>query len=77
MIELNLIQHIVSHLELQIQDYVEVRNPMSRAQLLQVLSQIEERNSAKKAQGSSKNYYRKIRYWDVRRKSSYDRRNRN
>ncbi|GFV43057.1 hypothetical protein TNCV_1195481 [Trichonephila clavipes] len=77
MIELNLIQHIVSHLELQIQDYVEVRNPLSKAQLLQVLSQFEERYSAKKAQGSSKNYNRKRRYWDVRRKSSYDRRNRN
>ncbi|GFT58794.1 hypothetical protein TNCV_146961 [Trichonephila clavipes] len=50
---------------------------MSRAQLLQVLSQFEERYSAKKAQGSSKNYNRKRRYWDVRRKSSYDRRNRN
>ncbi|GFT58804.1 hypothetical protein TNCV_147021 [Trichonephila clavipes] len=77
MTELNLIQHIVRHLILQIQDYVEVRNRMSRAELLQVLSQFEERYSAKKAQGSSKNYNRKIRYWDVRRKSSYDRRNRN
>ncbi|GFV99911.1 hypothetical protein TNCV_5082701 [Trichonephila clavipes] len=77
MTELNLIQHIVGHLELQIQDYVEVRNPSSRAQLLQVLSQFEERYSAKKTQGPSKNYNRKRRYWDVRRKSSYDRRNRN
>ncbi|GFU82270.1 hypothetical protein TNCV_1863751 [Trichonephila clavipes] len=77
LIELNLIQHIVSHLELQIQDYVEVRNPLSRAQLLQVLLQFEESYSAKKTQGPSKNYNRKRRYRDVLRKSSYDRRNRN
>ncbi|GFV98592.1 hypothetical protein TNCV_1452781, partial [Trichonephila clavipes] len=32
--ELNLVQHIVSGLETQVQNYVEVRNPTTRAQLI-------------------------------------------
>ncbi|GFS77555.1 hypothetical protein TNCV_321071 [Trichonephila clavipes] len=45
MTELNLIQHIVSRLEPQVQDYVEVRNLSTRAQLIQVLSKFEERRN--------------------------------
>ncbi|GFT39770.1 uncharacterized protein TNCV_4869401 [Trichonephila clavipes] len=48
MTELNLIQHIVSRLEPQVQDYVEIRNPNTRDQWLQVTSELEERYSSRK-----------------------------
>ncbi|GFY22659.1 hypothetical protein TNCV_2179201 [Trichonephila clavipes] len=53
-----------------------LENPTSRAQLLQVISKFEERYSARETQGSRKNYNER-RYWDVRRNSPDDHRNRN
>ncbi|GFS97877.1 hypothetical protein TNCV_2018281 [Trichonephila clavipes] len=76
MAEQSLIQHIVNRLELQVLEYVEVRNPTTRAQFLQVISKFEERYSARKTQGSSKSYNER-RDWDAHRKSPDDRRNRN
>ncbi|GFV25786.1 transposable element Tcb2 transposase [Trichonephila clavipes] len=77
MTELCLIQHVVSHLEPQVQDYVEVRNPTTRAQLLLVISKFDERYSARETQGSSKNYNRERRDWHKLQRSPDDRRNRN
>ncbi|GFX96968.1 hypothetical protein TNCV_1997001 [Trichonephila clavipes] len=56
MMELNLIQHIVNRLEPQVLDYVEVRNPSTRAQLLQVISKFEERYLTRETWGSTKNF---------------------
>ncbi|GFW54073.1 uncharacterized protein TNCV_3828811 [Trichonephila clavipes] len=54
-----------------LENYVEVR-----AQLLQVISKFEERYSSWETQGSSKNYNRERRDWDVRWRSPDDHRNR-
>ncbi|GFX77315.1 hypothetical protein TNCV_5064421 [Trichonephila clavipes] len=75
MTEQNLFQHIVNRLKPQVLDYVEVRNPITRAQLLQVVSNVEDKYSARETQGSSNN--NEIRDWDARRRSPDDRRNRN
>ncbi|GFX16483.1 uncharacterized protein TNCV_22541 [Trichonephila clavipes] len=40
-----LVDHIFVHLEPQVQDYVEVRNPTTTAQLLEVLAKFEERGN--------------------------------
>ncbi|GFX08522.1 uncharacterized protein TNCV_1527201 [Trichonephila clavipes] len=47
-----LVDHIFVRLEPQVQDYVEVRNPTTTAQLLEVLAKFEEKYSYKKMQGS-------------------------
>ncbi|GFW50952.1 hypothetical protein TNCV_3592341 [Trichonephila clavipes] len=61
MTELNLIHHIVSRLEPQVQDYVEFRNPTTRATLLQMISKFEERYSCRETQGSRMNFNRERR----------------
>ncbi|GFV24202.1 hypothetical protein TNCV_2632061 [Trichonephila clavipes] len=76
MSEAGLVEHIMARLELRVQGYVQVRNPTTRAQLLQVISKFEERYSASETQGSNKNYNGERRDWD-RRKSPDDRRSRN
>ncbi|GFU61305.1 uncharacterized protein TNCV_5033501 [Trichonephila clavipes] len=74
--EQNLIQHIVNRLEPQVLDYVEVRNPNNRAQLLQVISNFEERYSVRETQSSNSNNSER-RDWDSRWRSPDDHRIRN
>ncbi|GFW55760.1 uncharacterized protein TNCV_121441 [Trichonephila clavipes] len=52
MSEKTLVDHIFVRLEPQVQDYVEVRNPQTANQLLEVLSKFEERYSCKATLGS-------------------------
>ncbi|GFW91136.1 uncharacterized protein TNCV_1760101 [Trichonephila clavipes] len=47
-----LVDHIFVRLEPQVHDYVEVRNPQTEIQLLEVLAKFEERYSCKAALGS-------------------------
>ncbi|GFW10095.1 uncharacterized protein TNCV_4208581 [Trichonephila clavipes] len=77
MSEEGLAECILARLEPQMQDCVEVRNPSTRAQLLQLISKFEERYVFRETQGSSKNYNRDRRDWDMRRRSSDYHRNRN
>ncbi|GFX42168.1 hypothetical protein TNCV_2135811 [Trichonephila clavipes] len=65
MTELNLIQPIVSRLETQVQDYIEVRNPTTRARLIQVISKFKASNNRRyqsRNRGPSENFIR----WDPR-----------
>ncbi|GFT60758.1 hypothetical protein TNCV_3286711 [Trichonephila clavipes] len=77
MSEEGLVEHILVRLVPQVQDYVEVRNPTTRAQLLRVISKFEERHSSRETQGSRTNYNRERRDWDGRRMSTDDHRNKN
>ncbi|GFS62753.1 uncharacterized protein TNCV_3201941 [Trichonephila clavipes] len=52
MSEKALVDHIFIRLEPQVQDYVEVRNPQTAIQLLEVLAKFEERYSCKATLGS-------------------------
>ncbi|GFV01918.1 uncharacterized protein TNCV_4978691 [Trichonephila clavipes] len=52
MSEKALVDHIFVRLEPQVQDYVEVRNPQTAIQLLEVLAKFEERYSCKATLGS-------------------------
>ncbi|GFV31906.1 retrovirus-related Pol polyprotein from transposon 297 [Trichonephila clavipes] len=52
MSEKALVDHIFVRLEPQVQDYVEVRNPQTAIQLLEVLAKLEERYSCKATLGS-------------------------
>ncbi|GFS61482.1 uncharacterized protein TNCV_4312051 [Trichonephila clavipes] len=61
MFEEGLVEHILARLEPQVDDYVEVRNPTTRAKLLQVISKFEERYSSRENQGSKVNYSREKR----------------
>ncbi|GFV73565.1 uncharacterized protein TNCV_2513811 [Trichonephila clavipes] len=53
MTEEKLIYHIFSRLEPQILDYVEVRNPQTTSNLLQIIDKYEERFLNRKTRGSS------------------------
>ncbi|GFW49510.1 uncharacterized protein TNCV_2842911 [Trichonephila clavipes] len=53
MTEDKLIDHIISRLEPQILDYVEVRNPQTTSNLLQIIDKYEERFLNRKIRGSS------------------------
>ncbi|GFX03811.1 uncharacterized protein TNCV_2113831 [Trichonephila clavipes] len=53
MMEEKLIDHIISRLEPQILDYVEVRNPQTTSNLLQIIDKYEERFLNRKIRGSS------------------------
>ncbi|GFW92711.1 uncharacterized protein TNCV_1735041 [Trichonephila clavipes] len=76
MTEQNLIEHIVNRLEPQVLDYVEVRNSITRSQLLQVVSKLEDRYSARETHGPS-NDNSERRNWGACRRLHNDRRNRN
>ncbi|GFT08615.1 uncharacterized protein TNCV_661881 [Trichonephila clavipes] len=52
MSEKALVDHIFVRLEPQVQDYIEVRNPQTAIQLLEVLAKFEERYSCKATLGS-------------------------
>ncbi|GFW18657.1 uncharacterized protein TNCV_1369111 [Trichonephila clavipes] len=56
MSEKALVNHIFVRLEPQVQDYVEVRNPQTAIQLLEVLAKFEERYSCKATLGSRYSY---------------------
>ncbi|GFT45258.1 uncharacterized protein TNCV_2123411 [Trichonephila clavipes] len=53
MTEEKLIDHIISRLEPQILDYVEVRHPQTTSNLLQIIDKYEERFLNRKIRGSS------------------------
>ncbi|GFX48322.1 uncharacterized protein TNCV_4613211 [Trichonephila clavipes] len=56
MSEENLIDHVVSRLEPQILDYVEVRHPRNTANLLQIVDKYEERFMHRQIRGSSEGF---------------------
>ncbi|GFW94929.1 uncharacterized protein TNCV_3398081 [Trichonephila clavipes] len=72
-----LVDHIFVRLEPQIQDYVEVRNPRTKSQLLEVLAKFEERYSCKKKQGSRNSDNVERRGWNERRMFTDDDKRRN
>ncbi|GFX08117.1 uncharacterized protein TNCV_1237961 [Trichonephila clavipes] len=65
-----LVDHIFVRLEPQVQDYVEVRNPQTAIQLLEVLAKFEERYSCKATLGSRNSNNVEGRGWNVRRMSN-------
>ncbi|GFV29059.1 hypothetical protein TNCV_4904321 [Trichonephila clavipes] len=77
MTEQNLMEHVVKLLEHQVLDYVEVRNPTTRSQLLQVVSNFEERYWTIENQDLSNNIKRRYIYWDACLRSPDDNRNGN
>ncbi|GFX71017.1 uncharacterized protein TNCV_2706201 [Trichonephila clavipes] len=72
-----LVDHIFVRIEPQIQDYVEIRNPETTAQLLEVLAKFEEICSCKKMQGSRKTDNVERRGWNEPRMSTDDDKRRN
>ncbi|GFW90675.1 uncharacterized protein TNCV_628411 [Trichonephila clavipes] len=72
-----LVDHIFVRLEPQVQDYVEVRNLKTTAQLLEVMSKFEERYSCKEMRGPRNSDNVRRRGWDERRMSNDDSRRRN
>ncbi|GFV98806.1 uncharacterized protein TNCV_2913231 [Trichonephila clavipes] len=72
-----LVDHIFDRLEPQVQDYVEVRNPKTTAQVLEVMAKFEERYSCKKLKGSRNSDNIGRRGWKERRMSNDDDRRRN
>ncbi|GFX24493.1 transposable element Tcb2 transposase [Trichonephila clavipes] len=65
-----LVDHIFVRLESQVQDYVEVRNPQTAIQLLEVLAKFEERYSCKATLGSRNSNNVEGRGWNERRISN-------
>ncbi|GFW56362.1 uncharacterized protein TNCV_2088711 [Trichonephila clavipes] len=70
MSEKALVDHIFVRLEPQVQDYVEVRNPQTAIQLLEVLAKSEERYSCKATLGSRNSNNVEGRGWNERRMSN-------
>ncbi|GFW16972.1 uncharacterized protein TNCV_2761001 [Trichonephila clavipes] len=70
MSEKALLDHIFVRLEPQVQDYVEVRNPQTVIQLLEVLAKFEERYSCKATLGSRNSNNVEGRGWNARRMSN-------
>ncbi|GFX35370.1 uncharacterized protein TNCV_101771 [Trichonephila clavipes] len=70
MSEKSLVDHIFVRLESQVQDYVEVRNPQTAIQLLEVLAKFEERYSCKATLGSRNSNNVEGRGWNERRMSN-------
>ncbi|GFX40146.1 retrovirus-related Pol polyprotein from transposon 17.6 [Trichonephila clavipes] len=70
MSEKALVDHIFVRLEPQVQDYVEVRNPQTAIQLLEVLAKFEERYSCKTTLGSRNSDDVEGRGWKERRVSN-------
>ncbi|GFX55461.1 uncharacterized protein TNCV_267491 [Trichonephila clavipes] len=64
------VDHIFVRLEPQVQDYVEVRNPQTAIQLLEVLAKFEERYSCKARLGSRNSNNVEGRGWNKRRMSN-------
>ncbi|GFW75367.1 uncharacterized protein TNCV_4190211 [Trichonephila clavipes] len=65
------VDHIFVRLEPQVQDYVEVRNPQTAIQLLEVLAKFEERYSCKATLGSRNSNNVERRGWNERRISNF------
>ncbi|GFT76249.1 uncharacterized protein TNCV_564381 [Trichonephila clavipes] len=74
MSEKALVDHFFVRLEPQLQDYVEVRNPQTAIQLLEVLAKFEERYSCKATLGSRNSNNVEGRGWNERRFQNDDRR---
>ncbi|GFS94164.1 uncharacterized protein TNCV_3786291 [Trichonephila clavipes] len=64
MSEKTLVDHIFVRLEPQVQDYLEVRNPQTAIQLLEVLAKFEERYSCRATLGSRDNNNVEGRGWN-------------
>ncbi|GFV16369.1 uncharacterized protein TNCV_1254051 [Trichonephila clavipes] len=71
MSEKALVDHIFVRLEPQVQDYVEVRNPQTAIQLLEVLAKFKERYSCKATLSSRNSNNVEGRGWNVRRMSNF------
>ncbi|GFU97434.1 uncharacterized protein TNCV_1912891 [Trichonephila clavipes] len=69
--------HIFVRLEPQVQEYVEVRNPKTTAQLLEVLAEFEERYLCKKMQSARNSSNVERRGWNENRRTNHDDRQRN
>ncbi|GFY36565.1 uncharacterized protein TNCV_27701 [Trichonephila clavipes] len=65
-----LVDHIFVRLEPQVQDFIEVRNPQTAIQLLEVLAKFEERYSCKATLGSRNSNNVEGRGWNERRMSN-------
>ncbi|GFV95817.1 uncharacterized protein TNCV_1728671 [Trichonephila clavipes] len=76
-LEAALVDHIFVRLESQVQDYIEVRNPTTTAELLEVLAKFGERYSYKKMQDSKNSGNVERRGWNDSRGSNHDDRKRN
>ncbi|GFX38712.1 uncharacterized protein TNCV_4188011 [Trichonephila clavipes] len=63
--------HFFVRLEPQVQDYIDVRNPKTTVQLLEVLAKFEERCSCKKMQGSRNSGDVERRSWNESRRSNH------
>ncbi|GFW85103.1 uncharacterized protein TNCV_3248431 [Trichonephila clavipes] len=72
-----LVDHIFVRLEPQVQDYVEVRNLKTTAQLLEVMTKFEEQYSCKEMRGSRNSDNMRRRGWVERWTSNDDSRRRN
>ncbi|GFW09689.1 uncharacterized protein TNCV_1393901 [Trichonephila clavipes] len=72
-----LVDHIFVRLEPQVQDYEEVRNLKTTAQLVEVMAKFGERYSCKEIRGSRNSDNVGRRGWDERRMSNNDDRRRN
>ncbi|GFW47137.1 uncharacterized protein TNCV_55901 [Trichonephila clavipes] len=70
MSEKALVDHIFFRLETQVQDYVEVRNPQTAIQLLEILAKFEERYSCKATLGSRNSNNEEGRGWNERNMSN-------
>ncbi|GFV80801.1 uncharacterized protein TNCV_1901161 [Trichonephila clavipes] len=70
MSEKALVDHIFVRFEPQVQDYVEVHNPQTTIQLLEVLAKFEERYSCKATLGSRNSNNEEGRGWNERRMSN-------
>ncbi|GFX80582.1 uncharacterized protein TNCV_498501 [Trichonephila clavipes] len=70
MSEKALVDHIFVRLQPQVQDYVEVRNPQTAIQLLEILAKFEERYSCKATLGSRNSNNVEGRGWNERRMSN-------
>ncbi|GFW40307.1 uncharacterized protein TNCV_1018651 [Trichonephila clavipes] len=70
MSEKALVDHIFVRLEPQVQDYVEVCNPQTAIELLEVLAKFEERHSCKATLGSRNSNNVEGRGWNERRMSN-------
>ncbi|GFY09862.1 uncharacterized protein TNCV_3698241 [Trichonephila clavipes] len=70
MSEKALVDHIFVRLKPQVQDYVEIRNPQTAIQLLEVLAKFEERYSCKSTLGSRNSNNVEGRGWNERRMSN-------
>ncbi|GFY01112.1 uncharacterized protein TNCV_5075791 [Trichonephila clavipes] len=59
MLEESLVEHIIARLEPQLMEYLEIRNPTSRSQLLKMITKYEDRYLSRETQSPSNNTERR------------------